>query len=98
MNKIKERIKNINWQTVMNEMNEKGFAVISKFIGPDECRDLIGNYNNASLYRKTITMERYRFGLGEYKYFKYALPEMIQSIREEVYPNWHPLPANGCKS
>ena len=31
---------------------------------------------NADLYRKTITMERHRFGLGEYKYFRYALPDL----------------------
>jgi hypothetical protein len=30
-------------------------------------------------------MERYRFGLGEYKYFNYPLPGLIQTIRENVY-------------
>ncbi len=31
-------------------------------------------------------MERYRFGLGEYKYYSYPLPALIQQIRETVYP------------
>jgi hypothetical protein len=30
-------------------------------------------------------MERYRFGKGEYKYFKYPLPLKIQALREEFY-------------
>lgn len=36
-------------------------------------------------------MERYRFGLGEYKYFDYPLPDVIQSIREHVYPQLAPI-------
>ena len=31
-------------------------------------------------------MERHRFGLGEYKYFSYPLPEVIASVRQEIYP------------
>ena len=36
-------------------------------------------------------MERYRFGLGEYKYFDYPLPDLIQTIRENVYPKLVPI-------
>jgi uncharacterized protein len=31
-------------------------------------------------------MERYRFGKGEYKYFGYPLPELVQQIRKSLYP------------
>jgi hypothetical protein len=30
-------------------------------------------------------MARHGFGLGEYKYFAYPLPEMLQSLRETLY-------------
>ena len=36
-------------------------------------------------------MERYRFGLGEYRYFKYPLPNLIQNIRENIYPKLAPI-------
>jgi hypothetical protein len=52
---------------------------------------LILQYNNDVLYRKTINMERYRFGLGEYKYFQYPLPAIIQQLRENVYPKLAPV-------
>lgn len=83
---IKERLNLIDWHMVMEQMNEKGYAQLSRVLSPEECEDLIDNYSNEQWYRKTITMERYRFGFGEYKYFNYPLPWLIQTIRETVYP------------
>jgi hypothetical protein len=31
-------------------------------------------------------MERHRFGMGEYKYFSYPLPDVVASIRKSIYP------------
>jgi hypothetical protein len=52
---------------------------------------LIADYEEPKFYRKTITMERYRYGLGEYKYFTYPLPAILQTIRETVYPHLAPI-------
>jgi len=32
-------------------------------------------------------MERYRFGKGDYKYFRYPLPGVIESVRTATYPH-----------
>ena len=85
MNNIIGKLSATNWQVVTDEMNEKGFAIVSKLLSNEDCEELINNYDNSNLYRKTVAMERYRFGLGEYKYFKYPLPDLIQTIRENVY-------------
>jgi hypothetical protein len=52
-----------------------------------DCVDLKANYYKADFFRKTVVMERYRFGVGEYKYFNYPLPEHIQQIRTDIYPH-----------
>ena len=72
-------------------MNEKGYALILQFLPNQYCEELIGEYDNSDLYRKTITMERHGFGLGEYKYFKYPLPDLIQTVRREIYPKLTPV-------
>lgn len=84
---IINRIQSINWSQVQQSMNANGYAAVPKLLTAQECESFITDYNNQDLYRKTISMERYRFGLGEYKYFRYPLPGMIQSIRENIYPN-----------
>ncbi len=42
-------------------------------------------YGEEELYRTTINMTRYRFGNGEYKYFFYPFPDIIQHLRESFY-------------
>jgi uncharacterized protein len=86
-----EKIADVNWQTVTGEMNEKGYALVSRFLLGQSCDELTSKYNSSDLYRKTITMERHRFGLGEYKYFKYPLPDLIQNIRTAIYPKLAPI-------
>ncbi|MGC2667872.1 MAG: 2OG-Fe(II) oxygenase [Candidatus Nitrosopolaris sp.] len=88
---ISEKISGIDWQRVTEEMNEKGYALILQFLPNQYCEELIGEYDNSDLYRKTITMERHGFGLGEYKYFKYPLPDLIQTVRREIYPKLTPV-------
>jgi hypothetical protein len=91
LNIISEKISGIDWQRVTEEMNEKGYALVLQFLPNQYCEELIGEYDNSDLYRKTITMERHRFGLGEYKYFKYPLPDLIQTVRRAIYPKLAPV-------
>jgi len=83
---IKNNIKHADWQTATDSLHNKGFALLHDMLEPAACDALISGYGDENLYRKTITMERYRFGLGEYKYFNYPLPHILQTIRETVYP------------
>lgn len=88
---ILSKIENIDWAIFTEEMHEKGYAIMPNVLNDDQCEDLKSDYHNPNLYRKTVVMERYRFGLGEYKYFNYPLPSIIQSIRENIYPKLAPI-------
>jgi hypothetical protein len=88
---IIERLKEKNWTQVAEDMHKQGYAIVPDVLNKKECEDLIGSYNADHTYRKTITMERYRFGLGEYKYFQYPLPAIVNDIRQTVYPYIAPI-------
>ncbi len=91
MEDLKTKLAATDWQSVTESMNEKGYAIIPEMLSDEQCNELIQEYNNEKLYRKTVVMERYRFGLGEYKYFDYPLPETIQIVRETIYPKLSPI-------
>ncbi|MEP6949501.1 MAG: 2OG-Fe(II) oxygenase [Ginsengibacter sp.] len=91
MKNIQSSLSAVNWQEVTEQMNEKGYAILPRLLSKIQCEALIYDYDKANLYRKTIVMERYRFGSGEYKYFNYPLPGFIQTIRENVYPRLAPI-------
>ncbi|HZC20226.1 MAG TPA: 2OG-Fe(II) oxygenase [Nitrososphaeraceae archaeon] len=90
-NVISEKISGIDWHRITEIINERGYALVLQFLPAQYCEELIHEYDNSHLYRKTITMERHGFGLGEYKYFKYPLPDLIQTIRTEIYPKLAPV-------
>jgi hypothetical protein len=88
---LTKTIAKIDWPRVAADMHARGYARVPRVLSAAECRRLIAGYDTPGKYRKTITMERYRFGLGEYKYFDYPLPPILQTIRELVYPKLAPI-------
>ncbi|WP_099369781.1 2OG-Fe(II) oxygenase [Sphingobacterium sp. 1.A.5] len=91
MEEIKARIEELDWHSITEDMHRSGYAVIEHLITEEECKQLIELYDQKDIYRKTVVMARYRFGLGEYKYFNYPLPLLIHEIRTEVYRHLSPI-------
>ena len=91
MTSIQRTLARIDWPRVAENMHAKGYAQVPGVLTAANCRNLIADYDDPKLYRKTITMEQYRFGFGEYKYFTYPLPDILQTIREAVYPHLAPI-------
>ncbi len=75
----------MNWEQHSSDLNEKGFTIIPSVLSPEECEHVAGLYSDQHIYRNTINMKLYRFGEGEYKYFNYPLPPVVQALREEFY-------------
>lgn len=84
-------VNNIDWSNIALQMHADGYAILPKFLSEQDCYSLCQLYHKQQFYRKVVSMERYRFGAGEYKYFNYPLPGLVQSIRENVYPHLVPI-------
>ncbi|MHA4811083.1 2OG-Fe(II) oxygenase [Flavitalea flava] len=88
---MQTKLKKIDWGKAGRDLHEQGYTIVENVLTGMECEDLIQSYHSEKLFRKTITMERYRFGLGEYKYYHYPLPDLITDIRQTVYPYLAPI-------
>lgn len=85
MERIFSSIDQQDWADASLSLHEHGFVTVKNILPKDLCEELINAYDNHILYRKTVSMAQYRFGLGEYKYFRYPLPPVISILRETIY-------------
>lgn len=91
MNNVAQQSNALNWQNIADDLHDKGYAIVPSFLPTEDCANLIGQFDNPQSYRKTVVMERYRFGLGVYKYWNYPLPPLVQELREHLYPHLVPI-------
>lgn len=84
--RLTDRIAQIDWKNVADCLNSNGFAVVPSLLSNRECQGVISGFANDLAFRKTVVMERYRFGRGVYKYWNYPLPDLVQTLREGLYP------------
>ncbi len=91
MNDVRTKIEGLNWANITSGMQQKGYVLIQGLLSEKICAELIGLYISPGRFRKTVVMERYRFGLGEYKYFDYPLPPVVQALREQLYSRLAPI-------
>lgn len=80
------RVAGYDWQVLAGELDNYGCAVLPKLLSPEESRTIAGLYRDESHFRSHIHMARHGFGKGEYRYFKYPLPDLIGSLRTALYP------------
>jgi hypothetical protein len=84
---IEARIDALDWNAAEESLSARGYAITATLLAEDECAALIALYNEAERFRSHIVMERYRFGIGDYKYFTNPLPETVLSLRTSAYPH-----------
>lgn len=58
MKSLQHRINSAGWPEIADHLNEKGFAVVPGILSNEDCANLIQQYSQPEIYRKTISMER----------------------------------------
>jgi uncharacterized protein len=84
---IADRISELGWGGVGEQLDAHGCAVLPSLLTPGECRALAGTYTDDERFRSRIVMAAHGFGRGEYKYFAYPLPEPVARLRTGLYPH-----------
>jgi uncharacterized protein len=81
-----DRINAIDWSAIGAALDTDGFAVMPKLLDTEECCEIAALYGDDKTFRSHIHMARHGFGRGEYKYFAYPLPALINELRTALYP------------
>lgn len=90
------RIASLDWERIHLDLDQRGFARTGPLLTAQECADLSAGYDDDARYRSRVVMGRHGFGQGEYRYFAYPLPPVIEALRGGFYPelvhvanHWH---------
>jgi hypothetical protein len=81
------RVDALDWSQVSKDLDEQGSALLHGVLSAEECKAVASLYSEESIFRSRVVMGRHGFGRGEYKYFSYPLPPIIQGLRTALYPH-----------
>src|SRR5579863_3470643 len=88
---INERIARLDWERIRAALDDRGFATAGPLLTREECEGLAGLYEMRERFRSRVEMVRFRFGIGEYKYFANPLPPIVEQLRTALYPQVAPI-------
>jgi hypothetical protein len=88
---IETRVAQLDWSRIVASLDVQGWAAVHGLLSPSECRAMAAAYSDDNLFRSRIVMARHGFGRGEYKYFRYPLPTLVERLRTAIYPQLVPL-------
>jgi hypothetical protein len=76
----------IAWTEIAAELDVHGCATIGPLLSARQCRSISAMFAEEASFRSRIVMARHGFGRGEYKYFAYPLPPLLDALRTALYP------------
>ncbi len=88
---IDDRLAALDWPQLAAALDSDGYATTGPLLSPEECAALIAAYDDATAFRSKVVMARHGFGRGEYQYFAYPLPDVVQGLRSALYPRLAPI-------
>ncbi|HEX7850863.1 MAG TPA: 2OG-Fe(II) oxygenase [Sphingomonas sp.] len=78
------------------DLDARGWAMLPGLLDPATCAAIAAGYDDPARFRGQVVMARHGFGRGEYRYYRYPLPDPIARLRTALYPSlvgvanrWH---------
>lgn len=91
VNRCLKRVEAADWEAITAEINDHGGALLPRLLTRTEAQQLRALYDRDELFRKTIEMERHRYGAGQYRYFRAPYPEPIERLKQALFPRLLPI-------
>ena len=80
-----------DWAAVSAALDAQGWAILPGLLASPECDALAALYGADEGFRSRIVMGRHGFGRGEYRYFAYPLPPLVERLRTALYTRLVPV-------
>ncbi|WP_205746078.1 MULTISPECIES: 2OG-Fe(II) oxygenase [Dyella] len=74
-----------------DRLDNQGYAVLPGLLTHDDCDAMVGLYDSSDGFRSRVVMARHGFGRGEYQYFAYPLPPLVEILRASGYRRLAPI-------
>lgn len=88
---IPSRVNQVDWAAIHSSLDAQGWAIIPRLLTDEEADSVSSLYHREEGFRSRVVMTRHGFGRGEYKYFSYPLPSLIQDMRTALYAQLAPI-------
>ena len=88
---VAARVRSIDAAALEGDLDAQGWSVVRDLLTAAECDELASLYTQDAGFRSRVVMARHGFGKGEYRYFSYPLPPLVQGLRTALYPRLAPL-------
>src|SRR3546814_18476754 len=75
----------------MIALDREGWAALQGLLDAAACDGLAALYEEPAGFRSHIHMARHGFGRGEYRYFAYPLPPLVEALRGMLYARLAPI-------
>ncbi len=83
---VGERVATLDWAAIRADLDAEGWARLPGLLTGAEAAAIAGLYDDDRHFRSHVHMARHGFGRGEYKYFRYPLPDLVARLRAAFYP------------
>ncbi len=80
-----------DWAAVAADLDARGWAILPGLLDPATCAAIAAGYDDPECFRSHVMMARHGFGRGEYRYYRYPLPDPIAGLRTALYPRLAPI-------
>lgn len=84
-------LEHVDWDRVTAHLDAQGFAPLGRILPRETCDEFVRMYEDRERFRKRVLMARHGYGRGEYQYFRYPLPNLLQNLRISLYRHWAPI-------
>lgn len=81
----------IDWSSVAVDLDLQGWAILPNLLTTTACTAVARLYADNEGFRSRVVMARHGFGRGEYRYFAYPLPTVVERLRTDIYSYLVPI-------